>query len=54
MGSWKDVRGSQGNPLLCKEGRGEVEMRPSLWMPLPLLTSPYKGEEPRRLRQAVV
>ena len=38
-------------------------MRRSLWMLLPLLTSPYKGEgkcgppykgeEPRRLRQAV-
>src|SRR3989304_2735229 len=38
------------------EGRGEVESlpaytnqgpptRPSLWMPLPLLASPYKGEE---------
>jgi len=48
--------GSQGSPLLCKEGRGEVESlpaytnqgspaRPSLWMPLPLLASPYKGEE---------
>ena len=56
MGSWKDVGGSQGNPLLCKEGRGEVESlpaytnqgspaRPSLWRPLPLLASPYKGEE---------
>jgi len=44
------------SPLLCKEGRGEVEIlpaytnhgspaRPSLWMPLPLLASPYKGEE---------
>src|SRR3990170_1349129 len=76
MGSWKDIGGSQGSPLLCKEGRGEVEIlpaytnpgpacapacpagavgrcphadrspaRPSLWMLLPLLTSPYKGEE---------
>ena len=56
VGSWKDVGGSQGSPLLCKEGRGEVESlpaytnqgpptRPSLWMPLPLLASPYKGEE---------
>ncbi len=26
VGSWKDVRGSQGNPLLCKEGGGEVEI----------------------------
>ena len=26
MGAWKDVRGSQGNPLLCKEGGGEVEI----------------------------
>ena len=25
VGSWKHVRGSQGNPLLCKEGGGEVE-----------------------------
>jgi len=43
------------SPLLCKEGPGEVEIwpaytnhgspeRPSLWMLLPLLTSPYKGE----------
>ena len=41
----------KGVPLLCKEGRGEVEIlpacpnhgspaRPSLWMPLPLLASP--------------
>jgi len=56
VGSWKDVGGSQGSPLLCKEGRGEVESlpaytnhgpatRPSLWMPLPPLASPYKGEE---------
>jgi hypothetical protein len=26
VGSWKDVRGSQENPLLCKEGGGEVEI----------------------------
>ena len=45
VGAWKDVGGSQGSPLLCKEGRGEVVMRPSLWMPLPLPASPYKGEE---------
>ena len=48
--------GSQGSPLLCKEGRGEVESlpaytnqgspaRPSPWMPLPLRASPYQGEE---------
>jgi hypothetical protein len=56
VGFWKDVGGSEGSPLLCKEGRGEVESWPaytnhgsparhSLWMLLPLLTSPYKGEE---------
>src|SRR3990170_55223 len=25
VGAWTDVGGSQGSPLLCKEGRGEVE-----------------------------
>ena len=29
VGSWKDVGGSQGSPLLCKEGRGEVEILPA-------------------------
>jgi len=29
VGSWKDVGGSQGSPLLCKEGRGEVERGPA-------------------------
>ncbi len=38
-------------PLLCKEGRGEVEARPRTApllferVALPHLTSPYKGEE---------
>ena len=38
-------------PLLCKEGRGEVEAVArttkflAAWLALPLLTSPYKGEE---------
>jgi len=36
--------GSPKIPLLCKEGRGEVEKGPSLGMTLPLLASPYKGE----------
>jgi hypothetical protein len=56
VGAWKDVGGSQRSPLLCKEGRGEVDILPaytnhgsparrSLWMPLPLPASPYKGEE---------
>jgi hypothetical protein len=51
----KEGGGSPKSPLLCKEGRGEVESLPaytnhgppagpSLWMLLPLLTSPYKGE----------
>ena len=31
--------GSEGSPLLCKEGRWEVEKGPSLCMRLPLLTS---------------
>ncbi len=54
MGPWKDMGGSQGSPLLCKEGYGEVEIlpaytnqaspaRPSLRMPLPLLPPLTKG-----------
>ena len=31
-----------GSPLLCKEGLGEVDVL--VKQPLPLLTSPYKGE----------
>jgi hypothetical protein len=56
VGSWKDMGGSQGSPLLCKEGRGEVDIlpaytnqvppaRPSLWMPLPLPASLTKGRK---------
>src|SRR3989304_10460302 len=29
VGAWKDGGGSQGSPLLCKEGRGEVEIWPA-------------------------
>src|SRR3989304_5358845 len=48
--------GPKGVPFFGRGGGGEVEglpaytnqgppARPSLWMPLPLLASPYKGEE---------
>ena len=63
VGVWKDIDGSQGSPLLCKEGRGEVESlpaytnqgspaRPSIRMPLPLLVSPYNLTKGRNLKGA--